>query len=227
MTPHYDCLPEWHATFGPAPRRLDELTQQGRRCSSRTSSQRCMSRSSGSWAWKVMPAACIASRMCSIRARSGCPGLPGPAGDAVHARQRAPVAVLVELADSDLTDRQRGVGLAVDDFERLGALGRAQCLGWCLPLGLRDGCRPGRLRSAVAVVGGPRSPRQHARGPHRHPDGVAGVGVRGDLWCRPRCAISGSSVNNSSMPGVSALATLMVNRLLDSVLCVDVGLWLL
>jgi len=52
---------------------------------------------------------------------------------------------------------------------------------------------------------------------------VAGVGVRGDLWFRPRCAISGSSVNNSSMPGVSVLPAFMVSRLLDSVLCVDVG----
>lgn len=59
------------------------------------------------------------------------------------------------------------------------------------------------------------------------PDGVAVVGVRGDLWCRPYCATSGSSVNNSSMPGTSALATLAVNEHLDSVLCVDVGLWLL
>jgi len=168
----------------------------------------------------------MASRICSRRARSDCPRLPGPAGNAVHARQRAPVAVLVELADPDLTDRQRGVGLAVDDLEHLGALGRAQCLVWCLPLGLPDGCRPGRLRSAVA--GGPRSPRQHARvAAPASPTAVAVVGVRGDLWCRPYCATARSSVNNSSMPGTSALATLAVNEHLDSALCVDVGLWLL
>ncbi len=109
------------------------------------------------------------------------PALSGVAGDAVHARLRAPVAALVELAGPHLWNRQVTVGLGVQQRQDPGSFVVGDRRGRQPPwqpgsVYRSQRCRPARV--SPPVVGGPGPSGQRARHDNRHLRGPQ-LGERG------------------------------------------------